>query len=85
MPKRFKKELAAIRAKMDRPPDPDAEFELAELRLALARDFLAEYESGTHGFANLVELTQNLTEATRQDIARFEAIIAKHKTRASGE
>src|SRR6476620_4032574 len=33
----------------------------------------------THGFANRLETTRNLIELTRQDIARFEQIIAKHR------
>jgi len=79
MPKRLKKELAEIKARLNAPPDPQAEFELAQILLPLSRELLAEYEAGTHGFANRVEITRGLIELTRQDIARFEAIIAKHK------
>ena len=79
MPKRLKKELAEIRARFNAPPDPEAELEFAQIRLALSRELLAEYEAGTHGFANRVETTRTLIELTRLDIARFEAIIAKHR------
>lgn len=78
MPKRLKAELAAIRARLAEPIDPETELELARLRLAFAKDALIEYEAGTHGFANRVEITAKLIELTRADILRFEAIIAKH-------
>jgi len=78
MTKRLKKELAEIRARFNAPPDPETELAFAQVRLELSRKILAEYEAGTHEFASRVETTRNLIELTRQDIARFEAIIAKH-------
>ncbi len=81
MAKRHKNELADIRARFSEPTDPETEVELARLRLSLAREMLLEYESGTHGYANQVEMTAGLIELTRQDIIRFEAIIAAHEVK----
>lgn len=83
MPKRNKKQLAAARALLNAPADAGAEYELAQMRLALAKEMLAEYEAGTHGFANRVEMTAKLIELTRADIARFEATIARHESSKS--
>jgi hypothetical protein len=79
--KRNKKELADILARFSSPPDPETEVELARRLLPLSREMLLEYESGTHGFANRVEMTAGLIELTKQDIIRFEAIIAAHEAK----
>lgn len=79
MPKRNKKRLAAVRALLDAPLDPEAEYELTKRRLELAKEMLAEYEAGTHGFANRVEMTAGLIDLTRKDIERFEGIIARYE------
>jgi hypothetical protein len=76
MPKRNKKELAEARAQLAASIDPETEVELARMQLALAKEDLIEYEAGIHGFANRVEMTANLIDLTRKDIARFKAIIA---------
>lgn len=79
MPKRNKKQLATARALLNAPVDPETEYELAKLQLALAKDLLAEYEAGTHGFANRIAMTIKLIELTRADIARFESIVARYE------
>lgn len=83
MPKRNKKQLAAARAMLNSPVDPETEYELAKLRLELSKEMLAEYEAGTHGFANRGEMTAGLIDLTRNDIVRFEGIIARYEASKS--
>lgn len=78
MPKRNKAQLARVPARLAEPIGPATEVELARMLLANSKTMLIEYETGTHGFANRVEMTTKLIELTRQDIRRFEGIIASH-------
>ena len=81
MPKRDKKRLAEIKAMLNERLSPEEEIEVARFRLSSVREMLLEFESGTHGFANRVEMTAEMIEFTRKEIARLEGIIAMHEAK----
>jgi hypothetical protein len=77
MPRRDKKRLAEIQAMLNERLSPEEEIEVARFRLSGAREMLINLESGDLAFANRAELT----EFTRKEIARLEAIVAIHEAK----